>query len=271
MTTTAQKIGGQVVGLAEAHLPNYSFAALVHRGEEVTLYLFKGRLLERSSALAPGSKTLGLFKKLQAEKSVKTGFFKRQSYLTARVCVRARGRKMSAQCDFEDADAYTPSSDDPRAAYTTVLRDDVDDLAKAMFAEPLPQGRSPAEIARTFMADFKACNAYALAESAFEDGEADWNIHQSYDKLIMRYCRPDKAYQGLAYGSTPRHCPDQETITDERVEGDHAFVDTLFTDTKFAHIQHRHTFEFSRDTAEADWRLEEDWYHADAEERLPTL
>lgn len=271
MSTSAQKIGGQIVAMAEHYLPDYSFAAVVHRGEDVTLYLFKGRLLERSSRLAPGSKTLELFKALQAETAVKAGFFKRRYYATARVCVRARGRRMSTQTDFDDADAYTPQTDNPRAAFTTVMGDDLPDVAARMFRDPLPKGLSPREIAEHYMADHTTWTAYAMEEHAHGDSEARWNQQQSYDNLIVRFCGPDKQYQGVTFGSDAPFDPAQTTITAERVDGDRAFIDTHFQNAKFDFLTHDHQYEFARDHGNAPWRLVEIWYRAAPDDLAPCL
>ena len=99
----------------------------------------------------PGSTALDLFTNMQKEGTLKTGFFKRQSYLTARVGVRARRQKITMQCEFDDADAYTPDPDNKRAAYTTVMRGDIPNPAEDMLADALPNGLSSSDLARYFM------------------------------------------------------------------------------------------------------------------------
>ena len=271
MEDIVKTIGGQLAGLANKHMADYSFAAFVHSGEEVALYFFKGRLLERTTALAPGSATLGHFKDLQARTARKSGLFRKTPYLAARVCVRARGRALVAAMDYDDGARWAPQDEDKRRSFDRIMGEAFPDPAAQLFAEPLPGDLSPADRARRFMAEFKIWNDFAFAEDTHDDSEARWNQGQGYDTLILRHCGPEKKYQALAFGSEARHCPEQERVLSEEIDGAHAMVETLFQNAQHDFIRPRHSYEFTRAGDGAPWRLAEVWYHADEGERLPSL
>lgn len=271
MEDIVKALGGQLAGLAAKHMPDYSFAAFVHTGDDVAVFFFKGRLLERNTALAPGSAALAQFKDLQAQTARKSGLFRKTPYLAARICVRARGKALVAAMDFDDAARWTPQDDHKRRSFDKIMGDAFPDPAAQLFEAELPDNLSPADQARRFMAEFKQWNDFAFSEDAHDDSEARWNQAQSYDTLILRHCGPEKKYQGLAFGTHARHCPEQERVLFEEIDGDRAMVETLFQDAQRDFIQHRHSYEFTRDGEGVAWRLSEVWYHASAEERLPLL
>ncbi|MEJ6389707.1 hypothetical protein [Gymnodinialimonas ulvae] len=271
MDALVKALGGSLIGLARKHVPDYSFAAYVHAGDRVDVYFFKGRALERKTALADGSKALEQFRELQAATVQKSGFFKKTPYRTARLAARARGNNVTLEADYEDAGAFTPTSDNARAAYGSVMHDAYPDVAKDMFTGEVSGDLDPTERTRRFMADHTQWNTYAMEEAAFEDSEARWNQGQSYDGLILRHCGPAKTYQGLAMASESPHDPAAETVTDERIEGDRAFVDTHFQNPRFDHLSHDYQYEFARDGAGAPWQLVELWYRDLDDKLLPSL
>jgi hypothetical protein len=90
MEAMQRALGGALIALARKYMPDYSFAAFVHHGEEVDVYFFKGRLLERKTSLSAGSETLEIFKSLQSKTKRRNGLFSRISYKTARITIQAR-------------------------------------------------------------------------------------------------------------------------------------------------------------------------------------
>lgn len=266
-----KKLGGSLIGVARKHQPDYSFAAYVHAGDRVDVYFFKGRMLTRQTALAEGSDTLSKFKALQGVTARKSGLFRKQPYKVALLAARARGNSVTFVPEYDRDTAFTPNSENPRKAFNDVMVDTFPDEAKALFAAPLPQGLSPSDIARSFMADRTQWNAYALAEADHGDSEADWNQRQTYDSLILRYCGPDKIYQGLSFGTSDTFHPDHTTILSEVIEADTARVETHFRNPEFEFINHKHQYAFHRAAADAPWQLQELWYHADLDGPVPCL
>ena len=57
------------------------------------------------------------------------------------------------------------------------------------------------------------------------------------------------------YGSSASHCPKQEQVIKENINGEKALVTTLFNDKKFDFIQNNYEYHFTK--SKDKWLLEE--------------
>jgi len=115
--------------------------------------------------------------------------------------------------------------------------------------------KTPTELTKEFIIDYKKWNDFAFDTSKNKDEKADYKIEKMYDDLILKFCSPEKKYQGLAYGSDSDHCPNQELVIEEIIDSTKAIVKTKFTNEKFSFIQH--DFEYHFILNENKWILEE--------------
>jgi hypothetical protein len=152
-----------------------------------------------------------------------------------------------------------------------VIGDTYPDKAKNLFGDALELDLSPADLTRKFIADFKEWSTFSWDEKKYDDSEARWNQGQSYDSLILRYCGPKKKYQGLVLSSEPMHCPEQEAVVDEKIDGNRAFVKTHFQNAEYDFISHDYQYEFHRASSEEPWRLKELWYFSTPNDLEPCL
>lgn len=261
-------LGGAAIAVARQRLPDWSFAALTGGGDgPVVAHLFERRIFRTSVTLKSGADPERDFAALAKLTAKKAGLFKRTPFRAACVAVRRRGQKAALRLDFEDAEAFTPAGADPRTDFHRVIGDAFPDEAGAMFRDT-PRPDAPRALVEGFIRDYKTWNDYAFAEREIDDPETGWNQGQSYDNLIMRYCGPDKDYQGLAFGSDSDHCPAQETITAIEETGDRAEVRTRFRNAEFDFLTHDYAYELAR--GEEGWRLRELWL-VDQDGRHPCL
>lgn len=114
---------------------------------------------------------------------------------------------------------------------------------------------TPTELTKEFISDYKKWNDFAFASKESNDENMEYKIEKMYDDLILKFCSPEKKYQGLAYGSNSDHCPKQELITEEIINAGKAIVKTKFTNEKFSFI--KHDFEYHFILNEHKWILEE--------------
>lgn len=115
--------------------------------------------------------------------------------------------------------------------------------------------KTPTELTKDFIADYKNWNEFAFNESKKNTEESKYNIAKMYDDIILKYCSPEKKYQNLAYGSESAHCPEQEKSIEENVNGTHAIVRTKFTNKKFTFINHDYEYHYS--LIDNKWILDE--------------
>ncbi len=128
--------------------------------------------------------------------------------------------------------------------------------------------KTPTELTQEFIVDYKKWNDFAYAQKDVEGKPTDSQIEKMYDDIILKYCSPNKTYQGLAYGSESDHCPEQEKILEETVDGTRAIVKTTFTNKKFAFIAHDYEYHFM--FVDSKWILEE-LYLVDKEGKYKSL
>jgi len=115
--------------------------------------------------------------------------------------------------------------------------------------------KTPTELTKEFIIEYKKWNDFAYATKGNEDENSKYKIGKMYDDLILKFCSPEKKYQGLAYGSDSDHCPKQELVTEEIIDSTKAIVKTKFTNEKFSFIEH--DFEYHFVLNENKWILEE--------------
>ncbi|WP_340201773.1 NTF2 fold immunity protein [Ascidiimonas sp. W6] len=115
--------------------------------------------------------------------------------------------------------------------------------------------KKPSELTNQFIIDYKKWNDFAYKLNKSKDKKSDSAIEKMYNDLILTYCRPDKKYQALAFGSHSDHCPEQEQIVNEKIESSQAIVKTKFTNEKFDFITHNYEYHFI--LINGKWILEE--------------
>ncbi|WP_289645390.1 hypothetical protein [Maribacter aestuarii] len=115
--------------------------------------------------------------------------------------------------------------------------------------------KTPTEITKEFIIDYKKWNDFAFAVKENKDENGQYKIGKMYDDLILKFCSPEKKYQGLAYGSDSDHCPKQELVIEEIIDAAKAIVKTKFTNEKFSFIEHDYEYHFT--LIENKWILEE--------------
>lgn len=115
--------------------------------------------------------------------------------------------------------------------------------------------KTPTELTNEFIIDYKKWNDFAFATKENEDENAKYKIGKMYDDLILKFCSPEKKYQGLAYGSDSNHCPKQELVVEEIIDSTKAIVKTKFKNEKFIFIEH--DFEYHFTLNDNKWILEE--------------
>lgn len=115
--------------------------------------------------------------------------------------------------------------------------------------------KKPADLTKEFIIDYKKWNDFAFSSKESKDKDAEYKIEKMYDELILKFCSPEKKYQGLAYGSDSDHCPKQELIIEEIIDSKKAIVKTKFTNEKFSFIEHNYEYHFIQN--EGKWILEE--------------
>jgi hypothetical protein len=115
--------------------------------------------------------------------------------------------------------------------------------------------KAPTDLAKEFIVDYKKWNDFAFTADKNNEENAEHAIGKMYNDLILKYCSPEKKYQGLAYGSDADHCPKQELITGEIIDGTRAIVKTKFTNEKFSFLTHNYEYHFILDSNK--WILEE--------------
>ena len=115
--------------------------------------------------------------------------------------------------------------------------------------------KNPTELTKEFIKDYKEWNDFAYSLDESNDEKSDYKIEKMYDDLILKFCSPEKKYQGLAYGSDSDHCPKQEQVISEKIESTKAIVKTKFVNKKFSFITHNYEYHFS--LSDNKWILEE--------------
>lgn len=115
--------------------------------------------------------------------------------------------------------------------------------------------KTPTELTNEFIIDYKNWNDFAFANKESKDENIKYKIGKKYDDLILKFCSPEKKYQGLAYGSNSDHCPKQELVIEEIIDSAKAIVKTKFTNEKFSFIKHDYEYHFT--LIEDKWILEE--------------
>jgi hypothetical protein len=128
--------------------------------------------------------------------------------------------------------------------------------------------KTPIELTEEFIVDYKKWNDFAFATKDSKDENAKYKIGKMYDDLILKFCSPEKKYQGLAYGSDSGHCPKQELVIEEIIDSAKAIVKTKFTNEKFSFINHDYEYHFT--LIENKWILEE-LYFVDDEGKYKSL
>lgn len=127
---------------------------------------------------------------------------------------------------------------------------------------------NPTELTKEFIKDYKEWNDFAYGLNGSNDTKSDNEIGKMYDDLILKFCSPEKKYQGLAYGSDSDHCPEQERVISEKIESTKAIVKTKFINKKFSFITHDYEYHFT--LSENKWILEE-LYLVDDEGKYKSL
>ncbi|TDT50526.1 NTF2 fold immunity protein of polymorphic toxin system component [Maribacter spongiicola] len=115
--------------------------------------------------------------------------------------------------------------------------------------------KKPTDLTKEFISDYKEWNDFAFKSKENKTEDFKFKIGKMYDDLILKYCSPNKKYQGLAYGSSSNHCPNQEVILDELIDNNTAIVKTKFTNEKFSFLQHNYEYHFILENGK--WILEE--------------
>ena len=115
--------------------------------------------------------------------------------------------------------------------------------------------KTPTELTKEFIVDYNKCNDFAFSFNGNENADNKFKVEKMYDDLILKFCSPDKKYQGLSYGSTSSHCPSQELVIKEIVNATEAIVSTKFTNEKFNFIEHDYEYHFT--LTNHRWVLEE--------------
>ncbi len=111
--------------------------------------------------------------------------------------------------------------------------------------EKINKMTSPTELTKEFIKDYKKWNDFAYSLDESNDEKSDYKIGKMYDELILKFCNPEKKYQGLAYGSDSNHCPEQEQVISEKIESTNAVVKTKFINKKFSFITHDYEYHFT--------------------------
>lgn len=120
--------------------------------------------------------------------------------------------------------------------------------------EKIDEMTSPTELTKGFIKEYKEWNDFACSRWS-DNGKSDYEIEKMYDDLILKFCSPEKKYQGLAYGSESNHCPEQEQIISENIESTTAIVKTKFINKKFSFLNHDYEYHFT--LSNNKWVLEE--------------
>ncbi|WP_299435031.1 NTF2 fold immunity protein [uncultured Maribacter sp.] len=115
--------------------------------------------------------------------------------------------------------------------------------------------KKPAELTKEFIIDYKKWNDFAFSTKESKVENTKHKIGKMYDELILKFCSPEKKYQGLAYGSESDHCPKQELVIEELIDSKKAIVKTKFTNEKFSFIEHDFEYHFTLNGDQ--WILEE--------------
>ncbi|WP_271769825.1 hypothetical protein [Aquimarina algiphila] len=115
--------------------------------------------------------------------------------------------------------------------------------------------KSPTQLTEEFIVDYKEWNDLAYILSNSDDESADEKIEKAYHDLILKYCSPDKKYQGIVYGSEADHCDEQEKITEEIIDDEVAIVKTTFKDREFDFMEYNYEYRYIK--TDSKWILDE--------------
>lgn len=113
---------------------------------------------------------------------------------------------------------------------------------------------TPSEITLEFIKDFKKWNDYAYNLS-LERSDNNEIIELEYKKIISKFCKENKTFQGISFGSHSNHSPEFEKITRAIVKKESAIVKTKFVDPSNSFRNANYEYHFVK--IENKWFLEE--------------
>ncbi|MCE2995334.1 MAG: hypothetical protein ACK5RG_20510 [Cyclobacteriaceae bacterium] len=120
------------------------------------------------------------------------------------------------------------------------------------------QQRSPSDITKSFIADYKIWNDQAHSLYEREKEKADKAVEDTYQQLIIKYCQTGKKHQPLAFGSESIHHPEHEKIISEKIKGNKAIVKTEYKKSEPVKITDHYEYHFIK--INKQWYLEEVYY-----------
>ncbi len=120
------------------------------------------------------------------------------------------------------------------------------------------QQRSPSEITKSFIADYKIWNDQAHFLYEKEKEKSDKTVEDTYQQLITKYCQEGKKHQPLAFGSESIHHPEHEQIINEKIKGNKAIVKTEYKKSEPVKITDHYEYHFIK--INNQWYLEEVYY-----------
>ncbi len=115
--------------------------------------------------------------------------------------------------------------------------------------------KSPILLTKEFIVDYKQWNDFAYKLNEEDDDGADKKIEKAYHDLILKYCSPDKKYQGVTFGSDADHCGEQERVIEEIIDDEVAIIKTRFKDKEFHYIQYDYEYRYIK--TDEKWILDE--------------
>lgn len=113
---------------------------------------------------------------------------------------------------------------------------------------------TPSKITLEFIKDFKKWNDYAYNLS-LERSDNNEVIELEYKKIISKFCKENKTFQGISFGSHSNHSPEFEKITRAIVKKESAIIKTKFIDPSNSFRNANYEYHFVK--IENKWFLEE--------------
>lgn len=137
-------------------------------------------------------------------------------------------------------------------------------LEPPAYTDPMPS--EPKAMVAAFFRDHTAWNAFA--RDNYDRTDDFTEAETAYRRLIDLYCGPEKAPQGITFGTDPSYDAERSEILEEREADGSYIVNTRHTnDNGFVAI---HDFVFVH--RDGRWWLDEVYYYDDyGEEWLPSL
>lgn len=110
---------------------------------------------------------------------------------------------------------------------------------------------------KAFINDYEEWNAFAYENSETSSNEINDPTFVKYKAIIVKYCPPNKKFQGLAYGSASSHSLSTEEIISTEVNGENALVKTKQTDSS----GYPSFYEYEFINIQGKWYLNELFYN----------